>query len=204
MVFAGAVVRTTLRAPMTSKASTVSEYLAGLPEDRRAAVDGVRAVIRRRLGKGFEEGIQYGMIGYYVPHSVYPPGYHCDPRQPLPFIGLASQKQHLSLYLLGCVHGVPGGEAWFRSEWAKTGKKLDMGKACVRFRKVEDLALDVIGEAIRRVPVETFIQHYESTVRGPGRPPRAGQARAKAQGGAASGAAKRAGPAAKARRVRSK
>jgi uncharacterized protein YdhG (YjbR/CyaY superfamily) len=156
---------------MQSQATTVPEYLAELPPDRRAAIEAVRSVIRENLDRDYEEGMQYGMIGYYVPHRVYPPGYHCDPRQPLPFVALASQKQHLSLYL-GCVYGVPGGEQQFRAAWAATGKKLDLGKSCIRFRKVEDLALDVIGETIRRLPARVFIQHYEAMLRTPRTPAR--------------------------------
>ena len=154
---------------MQSKATTVAEYLKGLPEDRRKAVEAVRKVIRANLDKDYEEGVQYGVIGYYVPHKVYPAGYHTDPRQPLPFAALASQKNYLSLYMMavycGCGEG-PGAEItpharWFREAWAKTGKKLDMGKACIRFKKVEDLALDVIGEAIRRVPAKVYIERYQ-------------------------------------------
>ncbi len=146
---------------MQSKATTVEEYLAGLPEDRRQAIEAVRAVILRNLDKDYEEGMQYGMIGYYVPHHVYPAGYHCDPRQPLPFAGLASQKNHCSLYLM-CVYGESEVSKWFQEAWAKTGKKLDMGKACVRFKKSEDLALDVIGETIRRVPAAKYIAVCEA------------------------------------------
>jgi hypothetical protein len=153
---------------MQSKARTVREYLASLPADRRAAIEAVRQVIIKNLRPGYEEGMQYGMIGYYVPHRVYPPGYHCDPKQPLPFAGLASQKNHMSIYLM-CIYGNPGHEAWFRAAWAKTGKKLDMGKSCVRFRRIDDVALEVIGEAIRRVPAKTFIAHYESMVKSAGK-----------------------------------
>lgn len=149
---------------MTSKAQTVKEYLAELPADRRAAIEAVRAVIRKNLDKGYQEGMQYGMIGYYVPHKVYPPGYHCDPKQPLPFAGLASQKNHMALYLM-CIYGSPQHEAWFRTEWAKSGKKLDMGKSCVRFKKLEDLPLEVIAQAVARVPVKDFLAHYESAVK---------------------------------------
>ena len=151
---------------MQSKATTVRQYLAELPADRRAAIEGVRAVILENIDPVFEEGMQYGMIGYYVPHRVYPPGYHCDPKQPLPFICLASQKNYMSLYL-GSVYG-PEREKPFREAWAKTGKKLDMGKSCVRFRKLENLALDVIGESIRRVSARGFIQHYELMIKGVG------------------------------------
>jgi hypothetical protein len=149
---------------MQSKAATVREYLAELPADRREALEGVRKVILRNLDPLYAEGMQYGMISYFVPHRVYPAGYHCDPRQPLPFVCLAAQKHYLSLYL-GCVYGVPGGEQWFRKAWAATGKKLDMGKCCVRFRKIEDLALELIGEAIRKMPARAFIRHYETVVK---------------------------------------
>lgn len=148
---------------MQSKATTVQQYLEELPAERRAAIESVRQVIRENLDPVFEEGMQYGMIGYYVPHRVYPQGYHCDPAQPLPFICLASQKNYMSVYL-GCVYG-PEREKPFREAWAKTGKKLDMGKSCVRFRKPEDLALDVIGESIRRTSARGFIEYYETTLR---------------------------------------
>ena len=98
---------------MRSKATTVDEYLAELPEDRREAIQAVREVILSNLGEGYEEGIQYGMIGYFVPHDVYEPGYHCDPKQPVPFAGIASQKNYMSLYLM-CIYGVPDQEAWFK------------------------------------------------------------------------------------------
>lgn len=153
-------------AGMQSKATTVDQYLASLPEDRRAAISAVREVILENLDDGYEEGIQYGMIGYYVPHKVFPAGYHCDPKQPLPFASLASQKSHMAVYLM-CVYGQPEQEKWFRQAWAKTGKKLDMGKSCVRFKKLEDVALDVIGETIRRVPAKAYIAHYESVIRPP-------------------------------------
>jgi hypothetical protein len=149
---------------MQSKATTVREYLAQLPADRRETIEAVRKVILANLDKDYEEGIQYGMIGYYVPHRMYPAGYHCDPKQPLPFAALASQKNYMSLYLM-CVYG--GGDLlkWFETSWAKTGKKLDMGKSCVRFKKLEDLALDVIGETIRRVPAKKYIERCESATK---------------------------------------
>ena len=147
-----------------SKATSVKEYLAGLPADRRSAVQAVREVILKNLDKEFEEGIQYGMIGYHVPHRLYPAGYHCDPKQPLPYAGLASQKNHLAIYLM-CVYGSPKNAERFRKEWAKSGKKLHMGKSCIRFKKVEDLALDVIGKAIGRVTAREFIAKYEAALR---------------------------------------
>ncbi len=145
---------------MTSKADTVDEYLAELPDDRRVAIQTVRDVILGSLPEGYEEGMQYGMIGYFVPHSIFPAGYHCDPKQPLPYASLASQKNHMAVYMM-CIYGHPEHEEWFRAEWAKSGKRLDMGKSCVRFTKVEDLALDVIGEAIARVPVKDLVSYYE-------------------------------------------
>jgi hypothetical protein len=144
-----------------SKAATVDDYLAALPEDRRAVLTAVRDVIRKNLDRDYEEGMQYGMIGYYVPHRVYPAGYHCDPKQPLPFAGLASQKNYMSLYLM-CVYGDTEHARRFQDAWKKTGKKLDMGKACIRFKKLEDLALEVIGDAIRRVPARKYIEHCEA------------------------------------------
>ncbi|MFN0131402.1 MAG: DUF1801 domain-containing protein [Phycisphaerales bacterium] len=155
---------------MQSKAATVAEYLASLPEDRRAAIGAVRKVILSNLDKGYVEGMQYGMIGYAVPHSVFPHGYHCDPKQPLPFAGLASQKNHMSVYLMTTYGDGPQWD-WFRAAWEKTGKKLDMGKCCIRFKRVEDLALDVIGEAIRRVPAKAYIEFYVKSLASMGKGP---------------------------------
>jgi uncharacterized protein DUF1801 len=149
---------------MQSKAATVREYLASLPEDRRAAIQTVRDVILKNLDKDYEEGMQYGMIGYYVPHRVFSAGYHCYPRQPLPFASLASQKNHMSLGIMA--HYGDGPEAqWFKAAWAKTGKKLDMGACCIRFKRLEDLPLDLIGEAIRRIPAKKFVEYYELAIK---------------------------------------
>ena len=142
---------------MQSDAASVQAYLAELPEDRREIVEAVRAVILEHLPTGFEEGMQYGMIGYYVPLERYPVTYN---GQPLGVAALASQKRHLSLYLMG-IYGDDGESSWFRERWAETGKKLDMGKSCVRFRRLDDLALDVVGEAIARTSVDDFIAVYE-------------------------------------------
>src|SRR5262245_49441240 len=144
---------------MQSKATTVDEYLAGLPDDRRAAIATVRDHIRANLDRDYVEGMNFGMIGYCVPQTVFPPGYHSDPSQPLPFACLASQKNHMALYLMSVVDA-SGEGGRFRKEWAKTGKKLDMGKSRIRFKRVEDLALDVIGDAIRRMPARAWIEHY--------------------------------------------
>src|SRR3954471_4659686 len=154
---------------MQSKAATVAEYLASLPDDRRKAIETVRAVILANLDKDYEEGMQYGMIGYYVPHRVFPAGYHCDPKQGLPFAALASQKNHMSVYLMGLYCGCTDGVGdtslvrWFKDAWAKAGKKLDQGRACTRFKKIDDLALDVLGEAIRRMPAKKYIEVYQKT-----------------------------------------
>jgi hypothetical protein len=149
---------------MQSKAATVEEYLRSLPEERRNAIAAVRKVILENLDVQYEEGMQYGMIGYYVPHRLYPAGYDADPKQGLPFAALASQKNYMSVHLMGLYTG--GDTAlvrWFRQAWANSGKKkLDMGKSCIRFRKLDDLPLDVIGEAIRRVPARTYIEMYET------------------------------------------
>jgi len=149
---------------MQSKAAAVAKYLAELPSDRRAALSAVRDVILASVDPCIEEGMQYGMIGYYLPHRVYPAGYHCDPQKPLPYAGLASHKNYMSVYLMSCYALEDSDAEWLRREWAKAGKKLDMGKSCIRFKKVEDLALDVIGKAIRRMPVKKYIAQYEAVI----------------------------------------
>lgn len=138
----------------------MKEYLGSLPEDRRKAIEAVRKVILKNLDKDYEEGMQYGGIGYYVPHRVYPHGYHCDPNQPLNFAGLGSQKNHISFGMMFCYFD-EAEDKWFRAAWIRTGRKLDMGKCCVRFRKLEDVPLEVIGEAIKRVPAKKYIAMYE-------------------------------------------
>lgn len=186
---------------MQSKATTVQAYLKDLPEDRRAAISAVREVILKNLDPTFEEGMNYGMIGYYVPHSAYPPGYHCDPSKPLPFAGLASQKQHMSVYLMSA-YGDKGEYSKLVDGFKKAGKKLDMGACCVRFRKLEDLPLDVIGAAVKRVPAKTYIERYESVLesmgRGRNRKPQAQEARESKAGAKKSTAKKAKKPAKKA------
>jgi hypothetical protein len=146
---------------MQSKAKTVAAYLAVLPPDRRAAIEAVRKVILKNLDPDFEEGMQYGMISYYVPHRIYAAGYHCDPSQPLPFACLASQKNYMSLHLMS-IYGDSEQAKRFREDWAQTGKKLDMGKSCIRFKKLEDLPLDVIGKAVARVKAKNYIAACQS------------------------------------------
>ena len=140
---------------MKSKASTVEEYLAGLPEDRLAAIQAVRKVILKNLPKGYEEVLQYGVLGYVVPLKAFPSGYLNRKNEPLPYVCLASQKNYMSIYLMSAYGD---DEAQFRKEYEATGKRLDMGKSCVRFRGVEDLPLDVIGRAVARYPVKKWIE----------------------------------------------
>lgn len=148
---------------MHSKAATVKEYLASLPADRRVAIEAVRAVILKNLGKGFEEGMQHGGIAYYVPHSLFPAGHHRDPTRPLTFAGLASQKQYMAVHMM-CLHFAPAEDKWFRQAWAKTGKKLDMGRCCVRFKTLDHLALGVVGRAVKRVTVKKFLAFYAASL----------------------------------------
>ncbi|MFT4538646.1 MAG: hypothetical protein ACI841_001598 [Planctomycetota bacterium] len=150
---------------MQSQAKSLDRYIAELPEDRREAIKKIRATIKKHLPKGYEEGMQYGMIGYFVPHSIYPDGYHCDPKQPVPFAALASQKNHMAIYL-HCVYSDPKHMASLVSEWEKTGKKLNMGKSCIRFKKLEDVPLDVIGKTIQKISVKEYLATYTSAREG--------------------------------------
>jgi uncharacterized protein YdhG (YjbR/CyaY superfamily) len=142
-------------------ASTVAQYLAALPANRRAALSAVRKVINENLPDGYEEGMQFGMIGWYVPLSMYPAGYGENPKVPLSFVALASQKSGMVLHFL-CFYGHPTLSTWFTSEYKKSGKKLDMGKGCVRFKSLEDLALDVVGRTVARVSVEEHMANYRA------------------------------------------
>ena len=142
-----------------SDATTPDEYIAALPDDRREAVAEVRRVIRDNLPNGYTEGMAYGMIGWYVPLETFGDTYN---GQPLGLASLASQKNHIALYLNN-VYGNPELDAWFRDRWAQSGKKLDMGKSCVRFRRLDDIPLDVIGETIARSDLASFLAQYEGT-----------------------------------------
>ena len=150
---------------MQSKATTVEQYLAELPEDRKEAMLKLRNAIKENLPQGFEEVISYGMLGYVVPHSIYPSGYHCNPKLPLPFINLASQKNFIALYHMG-IYANKNLESWFVSEYPKHVKtKLDMGKSCIRFKKMDDIPFDFIGELAAKVSVEDWISNYEKAFR---------------------------------------
>ena len=136
---------------------SVDEYLASLPDDRREALAALRAVILDHLPAGFVETMEFGMPSYVVPLERYPNTYN---GRPLPLASLASQKRYMSLYLLG-VYGDEGASTWFRARWGETGKKLDLGKSCVRFRRLDDLPLELVGEAIGRLSVDEFLAAYE-------------------------------------------
>ena len=144
-----------------SNAATVQEYLDELPEDRRAVVSAVRDVVLRNLPSGYRETMNWGMISYEIPLERFPDTYN---GRPLGYAALAAQKNHYALYLM-CFYGDSGQEAWLKEEFQKAGKKLDKGKACLRFRKLEDLPLDVIGRAVARVTPEKYIAHYEAVRR---------------------------------------
>jgi hypothetical protein len=149
---------------MRSDATTVEQYLAELPADRRPAIEAVRRVILEHLPPGFEEGMQYGMIGYFIPLARYPDPYN---GQPLGIASLANQKRHMAIYLMG-IYANDYDARWFKERWEASGKRLDMGKSCVRFKKLDDLPLAVIGEAIGRTTVDEFIAAYEEARRGVG------------------------------------
>lgn len=170
-----------MRAMVQSKAKTVAQYLRELPDDRRAALQVLREVFLENVDSDIVEVMSYGMIGYHVSFDAYPGGYHCDPSTPLPYAGLASQKNHLALYMMG-LYTDPDDVAWFQSAWKATGNRLDMGKSCVRFRRIEDVPLEVVAEAIRRMPSKRYIQTYEAHLGGAAgrrRPQRTGKAGAK-------------------------
>lgn len=140
------------------EAKAVQDYIAALPEDRRETIETVRETILASLPAGYQERIEFGMITYSIPLSRYPNTYN---GKPLQYVALASQKNYLSLYLMG-VYGKPGGDAEFRARWAETGKKLDMGKSCVRFKRAGDLPLELIGEVVAEVTVDKYIESYEA------------------------------------------
>jgi len=149
---------------MQSEAKTVNEYLAEIPADRAKAFAKLRTAIKKNLPKGFKEEMNYGMLGYVVPHSLYPKGYHCDPKQPLPFICLASQKNTISFYHMG-IYGDPKLYKWFTEAYAKAGVgKIDIGKSCVRFKDPDKIPFALIGELCSKMTVENWVSQYESVL----------------------------------------
>ena len=150
---------------MQSKATTVEQYLAEVPADRQKAMLELRKVIKKNLPKGFKEGMGYGNMGYVVPHSKYPAGYHCDPKQPLPFMGFASQKNFIAVYHMG-VYADPKLYKWFVDEYAKAGVgKLDMGKSCIRFKNPEKIPYKLIGELASKITPDEWIAIYEKALK---------------------------------------
>ena len=141
------------------------EYINQLPEDRKQAVSKLRDIIRSNIPEGFVETISYGMIGYVVPHEKYPPGYHADPKLPLPFINIASQKSHIALYHSG-VYTIDELHDWFVKEYPKhSDRKLDMGKSCIRFKKPEHIPYQLIGELVSKIDADEWIKIYEANVK---------------------------------------
>ncbi len=150
---------------MQYQAETVDDYINQLPEERKEVLTQLRAVINQNLPKGFVEEINYKMPGYVVPHSLYPSGYHCDTSLPLPFLNIASQKNFVALYHMG-LYADPEIYAWFIAEYPKHCKrKLDMGKSCIRFKKMDDIPYELIGKLVQKMTPKQWIELYESNVK---------------------------------------
>lgn len=147
---------------MISKATSPDQYIKELPADRKEAVSKLRETILKNIPKGFKETMSYGMIGYVVPHVLFPDGYHCDSKLPLPFVNIASQKNFIAFYHMG-IYGSPHLLKWFTDEYAKqVSSKLDMGKSCVRFKKTEQIPYKLIGELMKKITVKDWIKMYEA------------------------------------------
>lgn len=144
-----------------AKPTTIAQYVKELPDGRREAFEAIRVIINKSIDKALEHGMQYGMPAWYVPHALYPEGYHCDRAQPLPFASIANQKGHIGLYLF-CVYQDPAVHDWFVTAWKASGKKLDMGKSCVRVKKLDDVPLDVLGQLFKKVKAKGFIATYDA------------------------------------------
>ena len=150
---------------MKIESKTVKDYIDQLPADRKKAISKLRKEIKANLPKGFKEELNYNMPGYVVPHSLYPDGYHCDPKLPLPFMNIASQKNFVAVYHMG-VYTDPKLQKWFTSEFPKhTKAKLDMGKSCIRFKKMEDIPYDLIGKLASKVTTDDWIKTYEKNIK---------------------------------------
>ncbi len=147
---------------MRIEAKNPEDYISKLPEERKEVIEKLRTTITENLPADFTEAMSYGMIGYVVPHSVYPPGYHCDPKLPLPFVSIASQKNFVALYHMG-IYANPELMEWFVSEYPKHCKrKLDMGKSCIRFKKMDDIPYELVGQLISKMTAEEWVDIYET------------------------------------------
>lgn len=150
---------------MKANGTNLEEILANIPEDRKEAFNRLHQTIVDNLPKGFEAAISYGGLGYVVPHSIYPNGYHCKPVEPLPFAGLASQKNSVNFYHMG-IYSKPELLEWFAAEYPKHSKlKLDMGKSCIRFKKMDQIPFELIGELMKKITVEDWIKIYEGNLK---------------------------------------
>lgn len=150
---------------MTIKAANPDEYIEKSPVERQEALKQLRKVVKENLPSGFKEAMSYGMIGYVVPHEIYPAGYHCDPKLPLPFISIANQKNFIALYHMG-IYAKPELHEWWKAEYPKHAKrKLDMGKSCVRFKKMDDIPYNLIAELIQKMTPQDWIDLYEENVK---------------------------------------
>jgi uncharacterized protein YdhG (YjbR/CyaY superfamily) len=150
---------------MQSKAETVDQYISELPEDRKEVIQKLREVVLQNLPEGYQECMNYGMIGYVVPHSIYPNGYHCDTSLPLPFMNIASQKNHIGFYHMGIYSDIDLLN-WFTEEYKnQVPTKLDMGKSCIRFKNPKNIPFDLLGELVSKVPVNNWIETYETAIK---------------------------------------
>ena len=150
---------------MKQRETDVDAYMQKIPPDRKKACAKLRSVIRQSIPQGFEEVINYGMPSYVVPHSLYPGGYHCDPKLPLPFVSFASQKNFIAVYHMG-IYANEDLMNWFVGEYPNhCSRKLDMGKSCIRFKKIDEIPYDIIGELMCRISVENWISLYEESVK---------------------------------------
>jgi uncharacterized protein YdhG (YjbR/CyaY superfamily) len=149
---------------VNSQATCPDSYISQLPEDRKVPIEQLRKTILDNLPQGFSEEISYGMVGYIVPHSIFPRGYHCDPKLPLPFMSFASQKNFIALYHMG-LYAKKEVLDWFVAEYPKHCKtKLDMGKSCIRFKKPDQIPFDLIAELCRKMTVEEWVTIYTNEI----------------------------------------
>jgi len=150
---------------MQSKAKTVNEYIDYLPIERQIVIKKLRQVIKKNLPQGFKEEMSYGMIGYVVPHSIYPDGYHCNPKLPLPFLSIASQKNFIAYYHMG-IYSDKNILNWFNDEWKKISKsKLDMGKSCIRFKNIDKIPFELMGQLTSKITPQKWIKTYENNIK---------------------------------------